>query len=142
MTVDVGDVRIGATYRVRVPRRERPLDHRIGDPAYGPVDVALAWLEITHRRDFALTVTAIGAPDLGPGLGEPAVTGALVVDQPAAVVVPLPADVAAALALDPAAGYQVAGRLVDGAGDPVALPTEQTVTVPARWLHPSPGPVG
>lgn len=68
----------------------------------------------------------------------PAVTGAMVVDQPAAVVEPLPADVAAALALDPAAGYQVDGRVVDAAGKRVMLPIEQTVTVPARWLHPLP----
>lgn len=125
------DVQVGETYRVHIPRRDRPINYFTNDPARTDVDIALSDLYITRANDFDITVTAVGQL-LGD---EPAVTGVRVTET-ARVSTPLDPQVAEALGLPADVDYVVDGVLRDAAtGEIVALPADQTVTVPARWLR-------
>lgn len=127
------NVRTGHTYRVHIPRRDRPIRYLTHDPQRADVDIALTQLYITHVTDFDITVTAVDQT-LGE---EPAVTGIRVADT-ARIRVPLDPEIAEHLGLDPAVDYEVDGLIYDAAtGHTVPLPAEQELTVPVRWLHPS-----
>ena len=126
------DLRVGHTYRVHVPRRDNPAEYVTGAGA----DLALVLLAINHSEgfddDFELTVTAVGGM-LG---ADPAVTGVRFVDT-SHVRTPLAPHVADALGLSRDVDYVVEGVLKDATtGDAVHLPAEQSITIPARWLHP------
>ncbi|GDY31143.1 hypothetical protein [Gandjariella thermophila] len=126
------DVRVGETYRVHVSRRADAAQCLTGDPRRAEADlVLLSWL-LGGAEDFELTVTATGERLCG----EPAVTG-IRVDESSAVSTPLPPETAERLGLSRSVDYLVRGVLVDAAtGRVVSLPTQQTVTIPARWLVP------
>lgn len=126
------DIQIGETYRVHIPRRDNPSRHLTSDQARPDVDIALIQLYIAGDNDFALTVTGV-AERLRD---EPAVTGVRVVDT-SHVRVPLAPEVAQARGLPPGVDYLVDGSLLDArTGDFVELTTDQTLTVPLRWLRP------
>lgn len=128
-------LRIGDTYRVHIPRRDSPAKHLTRDPDRSDVDLALAQLALSRATDFDITITSLDVEPLGD---EPAVTGVRVVDT-AHVRTPLASDVAAALGLPTDVEYVVEGVLKDAASDDlVPLLTEQTITIPRRWLRPLP----
>ena len=125
------NVRIGHTYQVHIAQHDRPARHMTGDPHRRDTDFALLALAISGAMDFDLTVTATDQ-QLGE---EPAVTGVRV-SETSQVKVPLPAEAAARLGLPTNIDYVVEGTLRDVAtGRAVNLPTEQTLTIPTRWLR-------
>ncbi|HEX3788375.1 MAG TPA: hypothetical protein VHW44_10985 [Pseudonocardiaceae bacterium] len=126
------DVAVGQTYRVHILERGDVARHLTGDPQRGDADLALlAWL-ISGTEDFDLTVTVTGQT-LG---GEPAVTGVRVAET-CEISTPLTPEAAERLGLSSSVEYLVKGVLIDVAtGHTVSRPTDQTVTIPARWLAP------
>jgi hypothetical protein len=123
-------VRIGQTYRVHIATHDRPARHMTGDPQRREADLALFALSLSGVLDFDLTITATDQ-QLGD---EPAVTG-IRVSETAHVRMPLPAEAAARLGLPANVEYVVEGTLKDAtSGRLVTLPTEQTLTIPTRWL--------
>ena len=124
--MEPGDIVVGQTYRVHLSRR--------ADVARNITDLTLtmfAWL-ISGADDFDLTVTGTG---MVPG-GEPVVTGVRV-GETAQVSTPLPRATASRLGLPADVDYLVKGVIVDAAsGQVVSLPSEETVTIPIRWLRP------
>lgn len=100
------DVQLGQTYRVHIPRRDKPIRYMTHDPDRGEVDIALAQLAITHPADFDLTVTGL---DQVLGHDEPAVTGVRVAES-SRIAVPLDVEIADRLGLDPG-GRVRGGRL-------------------------------
>ena len=122
--MDKGDIVVGQTYLVHLPRRSDAGPH-LTDPA------VLVWV-LCGADDFDLTVTAVDAVlD-----GEPAVTGVRVAET-SRVTTPLPRAAAYRLGLPADVDYLVTGAIVDAAsGQVVRVPTEQRVTVPVGWLLP------
>ena len=122
--MEAGDIVVGQTYLVHLSRR--------ADVARHITDLTMfAWL-ISGADDFDLTVTATGAV-LGD---EPAVTGVRV-GETAEFTTPLPRATASRLGLPADVDYLVQGVIVDAAsGRVVSLPSEETVTIPIRWLRP------
>ncbi|WP_190820109.1 hypothetical protein [Saccharopolyspora pogona] len=129
---------MGATYRVRVGPGDNPAQYLSGDPGRSEGDLALFLLALGSgdgiSSEFDLTVTSVDQT-LG---GEAAVTGIRVSDT-SHVSVPLPPEIAQQLGLSADVDYVVEGVLKDpSTGQVVSLPSDQTLTVPVRWLHPLP----
>jgi hypothetical protein len=122
--MDKGDIVVGQTYRVHLPRRS--------DAALVLTDVTMLCWVLGEADDFDLTVT-----DTGASLeGRPAVTGVRI-EETSRVSTPLPKAAAARLGLPADVDYLVRGAIVDAAsGQVVRLPTAETVTIPAAWLLP------
>ena len=122
--MEPGDIVVGQTYLVHLSRG--------ADVGRQVTDLTtFAWL-ICGADDFDLTVTATGAV-LGD---EPAVTGVRV-GETAQLSTPLPRATASRLGLPTDVDYLVKGVIVDAAsGRVVSLPSEETVTIPIRWLRP------
>ncbi|WP_086820310.1 hypothetical protein [Allokutzneria sp. NRRL B-24872] len=128
------ELRVGSTYRVRVPRGESPAKYVTGR---ADADLMFFQMALEHgnglSEDFDITLTSVSEVLAG----EPAVTGIKVVDT-THVSTPLAPQVAAALGLAPGVEYIVEGVLKDArSGAPVRVLTEETLTVPASWLHPT-----
>jgi hypothetical protein len=121
--MESGDIVVGQTYLVHVSRR--------ADVARHLTDLTmLAWL-ISGAEDFDLTVTATGArlDD------EPAVTGVRI-GETTRVSTPLPRAAASRLGLPADVDYVVNGVIIDAAsGRVVSIPSEETLTIPVRWLR-------
>ena len=127
--------RIGHTYRVRIPRDESPAKYVTGTPGRGEADLMFLQMAFVHgdglSDDFDITLTSVGEVLAG----EPAVTGVKIVDT-TRVSTPLAPQVAAALGLSPDVEYVVEGVLKDArSGEPVRVLAEETLTIPASWLH-------
>lgn len=132
------EVHAGQTYRVHITRRDNPAQYLTGDPERAEADLGLFVMALSEAvNDFDLTITATGQT-LG---SEPAVTG-IRMSETSRVCTPLPAEAAERLGLSTDVEYLVEGILKDAVtGNVVSLPSDQTLTVPVRWLRPleSPG---
>lgn len=118
------NIEIGQTYRVHLPNRS-DAGRFLTDP------MLLMWV-LGEAEDFELTVESTDATLHG----EPAVVGVRFKDT-VHVSTPLPKDAAAHLGLPSNVDYLVRGVLVDAiSGQVVQLPTEETLTVPTKWLRP------
>ena len=124
MSMDKGDIVVGQTYRVHLPRRS--------DAALVLTDLTMLFWVLGEADDFDLTVTATDAV-----VGDrPAVTGVRI-EETSQVSTPLPKATAARLGLPADVDYLVRGAIVDAAsGRVVRLPTVETVTIPTAWLLP------
>jgi hypothetical protein len=126
------DVEVGQTYRVHFTQRDNPAQYLTGDPSRAERDLLIfTWL-LDAVNEFDLTVTAVGET-LND---EPAVTGVWV-SETSRITTPLPRDAAARLGLPENVDYIVEGVLKDAVtGRIVSRPTDQTLTIPCRWLRP------
>src|SRR5688500_10753459 len=127
-------VEAGRTYHVHISDRDNAVQLLACAPERIEANLVLFTLALEADVDFDLTVT-----ETGPALGEaPAVTG-IRVSATSHVRIPLPRDAAERLGLSTDVDYLVEGVLIDAAtGRVVHLPSDQTLTVPVRWLHPLP----
>jgi hypothetical protein len=128
------EVETGQTYRVHISDRDNPAQLLACAPERSEANFVLFTLAVESVVDFDLTVMATGQ-----ALGEePAVTGVRV-SETSHVRTPLPAETAERLGLSTDVDYVVDGVLKDAAtGQMVSLPSDQTLTVPTRWLNPLP----
>jgi hypothetical protein len=126
------EVETGQTYRVHVANRDNPAHLLACAPEHSVANLLLFTETLDAVVDFDLTVVATGQL-LG---SEPAVTGVRV-SETSHVRTPLPTEAAERLGLSTNVDYFVEGVLKDAAtGQLVSLPSDQTLTVPVRWLHP------
>jgi hypothetical protein len=128
------EVETGQTYRVHISSRDNPAHLLACAEERGAANFLLFTETLEAVVDFDLTVV-----ETGQVLGaEPAVTG-IRVSETSHVRTPLPPEAAERLGLPTDVGYFVEGVLKDTAtGQVVSLPSDQTLTVPVRWLRPIP----
>jgi hypothetical protein len=138
------EVETGQTYRVHIANRDNPAHLLACTPEHSEANLALFaetldatvhFAELAERNIELSDLTVVATGQL---LGtEPAVTG-IRVSETSRVRTPLPTETAERLGLPTTVSYFVEGVLKDRTGQVVSLPANQTLTVPARWLHPLP----